>query len=1113
MKRILCLFSLILSMVSVYAVTAFTSAETMRTQLLDENKKGSAPIVNEPFTAFWKFNTGAEGQVAEMSKSEMVSTDYVSVGSGLSYAGTKSVTDDGVTYTQTGFQPAAQDGSASASNAVKFLFKLKTGLKFKPTKVSFRTYRHGTDGGLLDVAWQSGETLTTLATAITPMRNNTTSSKDYATAKNYWETTSLDVPEAEGECGLVIYLYSLGNTKQISYGDISIEGLINGEVIDVTTYTLALKVSPEGAGTVKTKPVGQTFDEGTELTLTQTRNFGYKFINWTDKDGNELGKADDYTFNINKDEEITANYEPVPTYELTVLPTNGAKPYMVSLDPAPTVIDQKNMYEDGTKVTLSASNNPILTFASWNNGETSGSTQVTMDADQTVTANYNAVDYIAGWDFYEKGNNGRPADFAAADNDADALILRTADGTTSSWLDKSQLAASGYEGKPAAVNWKNLTDKYYYQTKINAEAFTDIHVQAEMLYNYNAYKTQILEYSFDNENWTEVARVTIEGTKKWTPIAGDLPKECDNKAEIYLRWIPDYTSTIDGTEATNDGTAITAIYVTGTAKPVDDGKSPELLSSVPDDGAENASIAGKIVLNFSEKVKLAEGAKATLNGVELTGSAVNQTVTFTYKGLEYGSGYTFILPSESVLDLLDNPCTSAVVINFTTKTRPAIDKGSYDFIVPDMGTFKEAIAAANGRADKSVRYRIFVKQGDYLVEGDEGATVTGYSGEKYPSPSTTITSPNISIIGEGMDNTQLRNECTNWADIESLHRAEFIYLTNAVNNAYVQDITFRSGHKLGDGRCAALEDYGTKNIFKNFRMWGTQDTYYSRNGRYYFETSALHGSVDYLCGGGDAVYNQCDLVIERDGSVLCAPAQALKYGYVFLDCTVKSANPSQYKNYTLGRPWGSGTPGAIYINTTMDVVASTAGWDEMSGGYPMRFAEYGTKTSTGTLVDLSQRKTIFADTHKNNPILTAEEAKAYTVTGVLGGDDDWDPQFYTEQAPIPTNVVLAGSELTWDNSDYVFCWTICKDGKVVDFTTSPAYTVGDTSAKWSVRAANEMGGLSEAVEASITDGIETLQNPEAAVSTHSTYDLMGRKVTTLRPGNVYIRDAKKYIEK
>lgn len=135
------------------------------------------------------------------------------------------------------------------------------------------------------------------------------------------------------------------------------------------------------------------------------------------------------------------------------------------------------------------------------------------------------------------------------------------------------------------------------------------------------------------------------------------------------------------------------------------------------------------------------------------------------------------------------------------------------------------------------------------------------------------------------------------------------------------------------------------------------------------------------------------------------------------------------------------------------------------------------------------------------------------MTGVLGGDDDWDPQFYTEQAPIPTNVVLAGSELTWDNSDYVFCWAICKDGKVVDFTTSPAYTVGDTSAKWSVRAANEMGGLSEAVEASITDGIETLQNPEAAVSTHSTYDLMGRKVTTLRPGNVYIRDAKKYIEK
>ena len=1070
--------------------------------------KAASPVVDEPISISWQFNAGKEGQVAEISQPEYISTDYVSVGAGLSYAGTKSVTENGVTYVQTGFQPAEQDGSASEKNAVKFIFKTKTGITFTPTKVSFRTYRHGTDGGILDVAWMSGEKIKTIETGITPMRNNTTSSKDYATAKSYWESTSIGADAYEGESGLVIYLYSLGNSKQVSYGNITIEGVMNGEIADIKTYTLTTKVNPAGAGTVSTKPVGQVFDEGTEISLSQTRSFGYKFRNWTDKSGNVLGTGNTYNFIINADEEITANYDAIPTYQLTVNATNGAKDYMVALDPVPEVIGQKNMYEEGTVVTLSASNNPILTFASWNNGETSGNTQVVMDADKMVTANYNAIDYIAGWDFYVTGNNGRVADFASEGNDADALILRNAAGNTTGWLDKSQMYAGGYEGKPAAVNWKSLTDKYYYQTKIDASAFTDIHVQAEMLYNYNAYQTQVLEYSLDNQTWNEVSRIMIDGVKKWTPITGVLPAECNNKPEIYLRWIPDYSSNIDGTSSTNDGTSITAIYITGKARPIDDGKSPELVSSVPEDGAANASIAGKIVLNFSEKVVLAEGAYAQLGNQKLEGTAANQSVSFAYKGLDYGSNCTFALPANSVFDLMGNPCAEDIVINFTTKNRSAVAKGNYDFIVPDMGTFKDAVAAANKRTDKSVRYRIFVKQGNYLVEGDTGATVTGYSGATYPSPTTTISAPNISIIGEGMDNTQLRNQCTNWPDIESLHRAEFIYLTNSTSNTYVQDITFRSGHKLGDGRCAALEDYGNKNVFKNFRMWGTQDTYYSRNGRLYFETSALHGSVDYLCGGGDVVYNQCDLVIERDGSVLCAPAQARKYGYVFLDCTVKTANPSQYKNYNLGRPWGSGTPCAIFINTTMNVVSSADGWEEMSGGYPLRFAEYGTKTASGTLIDLSHRKSVFGDGHYNNPILSADEAKQYTVANVLGGDDDWNPQYYTEQAPVPTNVVINNTSLTWDNSDYVFCWAVCKDGKVVDFTTSPDYDIDDASAKWSVRAANEMGGLGESVEAKMTDGIIDVKSKNCIPAT---YDIRGYKIESPAKGQVYIQNSKKYI--
>ena len=163
----------------------------------------------------------------------------------------------------------------------------------------------------------------------------------------------------------------------------------------------------------------------------------------------------------------------------------------------------------------------------------------------------------------------------------------------------------------------------------------------------------------------------------------------------------------------------------------------------------------------------------------------------------------------------------------------------------------------------------------------------------------------------------------------------------------------------------------------------------------------------------------------------------------------------------------------------MEAIPSAAGWNEMSGGYPKRFAEYNSYTSTGSIVDLKDRKKVYdaydskdGDNYVNrrnetagNPILTAEEAAAYTIETVMGQDDDWDPTAATEQASAPSNVKLNGTTLAWDNNDYALLWAVCKNGKVVDFTIKPTYLVDDASATWSVRAANEMGGLSEATAA------------------------------------------------
>lgn len=529
-------------------------------------------------------------------------------------------------------------------------------------------------------------------------------------------------------------------------------------------------------------------------------------------------------------------------------------------------------------------------------------------------------------------------------------------------------------------------------------------------------------------------------------------------------------------------------------------------------------------------MKLTESAKATLNGQNLTGTVSGKTITFAYKGLSYATEYTFALAAGSVADLTDNAIQSDITFSFTTKEKPAVTKALYDFIVPTDGTFTEALAAAAKRADTSKRFRIFIKQGDYKIPANPNSMVTGIDGKQYPSATTYMNTPNVSIIGESNETTSITNtvpavECNNGFGmanvLEGIGRGDVLSLESGATNTYFQDIKMYSSMGDGKGRDIVLNDKSNKTICKNVNLWAYQDTYVSNNqkGRFYFEGGILRGNTDYLCGKGDVYYNNVDLLMCGTG-YLAVPSQPTKYGYIFKDCTIKDGSTAGINGkYKLGRPWGKGTPIALFIDTKMEVIPTAAGWDEMSGGYPKRFAEYNSTTTTGTAVDLSGRKQVYDAydakdgnnyTNRRNetaesPVLTAEEAAFYTLETVMGGDDDWDPTAATEQASAPTNVKIAGNNLTWDNSNYALLWAVCKNGKVVDFTVEPTYNVDDASATWSVRAANEMGGLGEATEATTSTGIENITTSADVLST-KIYSADGVQVSKLQKGiNIVVK--------
>ena len=1042
--------------------------------------------------------------------------------------GTSNVSS-GVTFTQ--MRP-----TNNASDYVTWVVKPASGLTFTPTKVTAYIVRFSTDAQSgVTISAKAGEgDAVTLGTYTAPRNNKSQADDKYGTSADYAVNgfVEIELTEAQqtaltsGEGFSLMGTIGVGNSKAGGIAKVTVSGLVNGTVADVNKYTLGTAVAPEEAGSVSVYPKADEYEEGSEVTLTATENFGYDFVNWTNAAGEEVSTEAKFKYTVNSNETLTANFKKVETYELK-LTVDGTNDYMVTVEPAPTVVEGKNMYEAGQAVQLTANQyEGLVTFTNWSDGETNSSKLISMTKDIDITAMYAQADIIAGWDFYNKGSNGRKADFAAQDNDADALnLVNTETGETSGWLDKSTLGGGGYESfKGAAVNWRTGTKdgdvgNWHWQTKVNAEAFTDIKVQFQMLYNYNAYQTYNAEYSLDGENWTKFGSATMTGAKSVASFSETLPVAADNQANLYIRMIADKTSSVDGAASPNDGNTLAMFFITGTPKLVNDGVAPVLVSTVPANGATGASASGKIVLTFDERVKVADNTTATLGNLTLTPTVSGKTVTFQYKGLDYSTEYTFSLPANSVADLTDNFIAEAISLKFTTMVRPTVEKGAYDAVVEDIDGLMTAINAAAARSDQNTRYRIFIKDGEYTIPlSSTKKTVNGY---EVPECITFLNSSNVSFIGESRDGVIITNGIDKsetfagtygtTSKYDGIGNSDVFQIGSKVSGLYWQDLTVETGMDDATGRDLAIQDKGTQNIYKNVGLRGYQDTWTSNNdnGLYYFEGGYVRGRTDYMCGKGDIFWNGVELR-QIAGGYAAVPSKPAKYGWIYKDCVINGEGSGVDGNYTLGRPWGSGTPIALFIDTKMNVVPSAIGWNEMSGGWPARFAEYNSMTSTGSVIDLSGRKKVFADTHENNPELSAEEALENSDLHRMFGD--WDPTLATEQAPIPSNVVLTGSTLTWDDSNYVLCWAVCKDGKVVDFTTEATYTVTDNGT-YTVRAANEMGGLSEqSAAATYSTGIEDVKTAEPTTTDDAIYTIQGVRVDKARKG-LYIIGGRKVVIK
>ncbi|MFD5869587.1 pectinesterase family protein [Streptomyces sp. NPDC060322] len=184
----------------------------------------------------------------------------------------------------------------------------------------------------------------------------------------------------------------------------------------------------------------------------------------------------------------------------------------------------------------------------------------------------------------------------------------------------------------------------------------------------------------------------------------------------------------------------------------------------------------------------------------------------------------------------------------------------------------------------------------------------------------------------------------------------------------------------GDQALALYLD-ADRTVLDDVRLLGDQDTFLLNDrARAYVVDSRIEGTVDFIYGGGTAVFHACAIHERRTtGGPITAASTAAdkKYGFLFYRSTITGAvgNTTQ-----LGRPWRANAQVLYRESSLSSALATAQPWTDMSTNSwkNARFSEYR-NTGAGATVN------------GNRPQLTDAQAADHTPQKYLAGSDGWNP--------------------------------------------------------------------------------------------------------------------------
>lgn len=202
--------------------------------------------------------------------------------------------------------------------------------------------------------------------------------------------------------------------------------------------------------------------------------------------------------------------------------------------------------------------------------------------------------------------------------------------------------------------------------------------------------------------------------------------------------------------------------------------------------------------------------------------------------------------------------------------------------------------------------------------------------------------------------------------------------------------------KTAKERACVLYIQADDTEYRNCKLVSSQDTLYTGDAteNSYFVNCQIEGNTDFICGDGNAVFDQCTLVVvgysdqEATGSYIVANKEKASLGYLFYKCKIVESDDTALmptKNTYLARSWNRGCKN-VFIDTEVeraDMIIAV-GYTNMSGAADTvedsYMYEYNTHTPDGVALDVTGRVT-------GTVIGTEQEVAELKIT-------DWFEGFY-----------------------------------------------------------------------------------------------------------------------